>query len=490
MVKKDEGRKKNVLLKKVAISIAILVCAVILVIHQYNTAKAWSNRIYPGVKVENQDLSGKTKEQAKNIIEEKYKSGIIKKKLNIKTSDKNYTLEFSKINPKYDIDGAINQAFNYGKNTNFLKKYALIKFSPAKKYSLKFIYDQKPINELIDSIEKDVNKEPVDATLNTSEGKIKIVLEKKGEKLQKDKLKKELATKINGEIEQDVNIKAPMGAVNAKITGDKISNINCKLSEFSTEYGSISSPERENNIVLATKSINGKVLMPGDSFSFNDIVGERTAEKGYQAAPVIIGNQVDSGLGGGICQVSTTLYNAVIRANIKSVERTHHTLPSHYVKLGMDATVDYGSLDYKFKNTLKYPIYIEGDSSGGVIRFSIYSNNSLEGIVTDVNSDVYQTVEPNIKYEDDATLPEGKTEVVKPYSTGYKVKVTKTTTQNGKLISKDVIADDYYEPVEGVVKRGIKKPETAPPVVPPAVAVPTTTPAATQSSTPPSTPKN
>ncbi len=485
MIKKEEGTKKNVVLKRAVIGVVIVVGVVLFTIHQNNTVKAWSDRIYPGVKIENQDLSGKTKEQAKSIIEQKYGVEIAKKKLNIKTKEKTYTLEFSKMNPKYDIDGAINEAFKYGKDANLLKKYGLIKFSFNKQYALKFEYDHKPLDDLIDNVEKEVNKEPVDATLNISEGNFKVVPEKKGEKLQKDKLKKDLLSKINGKIGEDMNIQAPMEAVSAKITGDKISSINYKIGEFSTEYGSMSSPERANNIMLAAQIINGKILMPGDTFSFNDILGERTAEKGYQAAPVIVGNQVESGLGGGICQVSSTLYNAVIRADIKSIERTHHTLPSHYVKLGMDATVDYGSLDYKFKNTLKYPIYIQGDASGGVISFSVYSNNSLAGIATDINSNVYQTVEANVKYEDDPTLAEGKTEVVKPPSTGYKVKVTKTTTQNGKTISQDIIADDYYEPVEGLIKRGTKKPETpTPPPVVPAATPTTTTPPATPTTAP------
>jgi vancomycin resistance protein YoaR len=166
---------------------------------------------------------------------------------------------------------------------------------------------------------------------------------------------------------------------------------------------------------------------------------------------------VDSGLGGGICQVSTTLYNAILRANIKSVERVHHTLPSHYVPLGMDATVDYGNLDYKFKNTLEYPLYIEADTSGGQVTFNIYSNESLSSIVTEVHSEVYQTIQPGVKYVDDPTLSVGQTQQVQAPSTGYKVKVTKKTTQNGSVISEDVVADDYYKPVDAVIKRGTKK---------------------------------
>lgn len=431
-------------------------------VYQYNTVKAWSNLIYPGVKVSGENLSGKSKDQAKKILEQKYASAIAKKKINVTTPDRTYTLDYSKLNPKYNIDEAVNQAFSYGKSFSTFKKYKLIKGQPDKQISLGVTYDQKSVNDLIESIEKEANKEPVDATIKVSGGNITVVPEQGGKKLQKDKLQKEILAKIEEGIEANTDIKAPIETIAAKITSNKISSINAKIGSFSTEYGSISSAERANNIRLATQSINGKVLMPGDSFSFNDVVGERTADKGYQAAPVIIGNQVDSGLGGGICQVSTTLYNAVLRSNIKSVERAHHTLPSHYVKVGLDATVDYGSLDYKFKNTLEYPIYIDGDTSGGMVAFNIYSNSSLADTLTVIEPHVYQTIQPNIKYIDDATLPDGQTEQVQAASTGYKVKVTKTTTKGGKLISEDVIADDFYEPVTGTIKRGTKKEEPKP----------------------------
>ncbi len=457
MGKKKKGTKKKLPLG-IIIALGVLAIGVVgFITYQYNTVKAWSDLVYPGVKIEGEDLSGKTKDQAKKIIEQKYGAVIAKKKINIKTPDRNYILDYSKLNPKYNMDDVVNEAFTYGKSENLLKKYMIIKGSKQKQYTLKFTYNVKPVNELVDSIEKDINKDPVDATLKGSGGNFTVVPDVKGIKLQKDKLQKEVISKLDGKVGQDVNIQAPTEALTAKITSDKIGSINARIGGYSTDYGSISSSERANNIILSTRSINGKILMPGDSFSFNDVVGERTAQKGYQSAGIIVGNQVESGLGGGICQVSTTLYNAVLRANIKSTERSHHTLPSHYVPLGMDATVDYDNLDYKFKNTLSYPIYIEGDSSGGVVAFNIYSNDSLSSIVTDINSQVYQTIQPEVKYVDDANLPEGQTESVQPPYTGYKVKVTKTTSQSGKVISEELISDDYYKPVDGVIKKGIKK---------------------------------
>ncbi|MBV7272140.1 VanW family protein [Clostridiaceae bacterium UIB06] len=463
MIRKKRNMKKITKLG-VLIGVVVLVGGIIgFAIHQNSTVKAWSDLIYPGVKVSGEDLSGKSKEQAKQILEKKYVDGIAKKKINIVASDRTYTLDYSKLNPKYNIDEAVNQAFSYGKNSNALEKYKLIKWPKEKEVSLGFTYDQKVVNELISSVEQGVNKAPVDATIKVSEGNITVVPDQGGKKLEKDKLQKEVLSKIDGGVKADTDIKAPVETVAAKITSNKISSINAKIGSFSTEYGAISSSERANNIQLATNSINGKILMPGDSFSFNDVVGERTAKKGYQAAPVIIGNQVDSGLGGGICQVSTTLYNAVLRSNIKSVEREHHTLPSHYVKVGLDATVDYGNLDYKFKNTLDYPIYIEGDTSGGVVAFNIYSNSSLSDVITDIKSEIYQVMEANTRYIDDPTLPVGQTEQVQAPSTGYKVRVRKITRKGSTVISNEIITNDSYEAIEGIIKRGTKKEETTPP---------------------------
>ena len=135
-----------------------------------------------------------------------------------------------------------------------------------------------------------------------------------------------------------------------------LSQINTCISSFSTSLGT-SSITRISNIEVCAKAINGKILMPGEIFSFNEVVGKRTKERGYKEAPVIVNNKVESGLGGGICQVSSTLYNAVLIAGIHNIDRTHHSFPSEYVELGLDATVDWENIDFKFTNTLEYPIY-------------------------------------------------------------------------------------------------------------------------------------
>jgi vancomycin resistance protein YoaR len=324
-------------------------------------------------------------------------------------------------------------------------------------YKLKFNYDTKPVKDFIADMQKKIDKSPINSSISmVSSGKFSITKDESGLKLDTQKLEKDILDKINGDITGDIDIDAKVDNVQASITADKLSKINTRISSFSTNFSG-SSANRMSNIILATKSINGKFLMPGDTFSFNGVVGQRTAQKGYKEAPVIVGNKLDSGLGGGICQVSTTMYNAVMRANINATERSHHTLPSHYIGLGMDATVDYGNIDYKFKNTLDFPIYIEGYAQGTNLVFNIYSDKSLTNRTYDLVSETYDIIQPGTNYIDDPNLYEGETVLDQPPSIGYKVRVYKKIYENGKLVGQELVSNETYKKVDEVIRRGTKK---------------------------------
>lgn len=425
--------------------------------YAYSSVKYWETLIYPGVYIESINVSGMTKDKATDVIKRNYSSAIMDNKINIEAPNKTYTIEYSKLDTKQNVEEIVNQAFSYGKNLSMLNKYKLIKKPQPKDFKLSLSYNHDKLVAFLNTIEKETNNGPVNASLNMAGGKFTVTPDKTGVKLEKDKLDKEISDLITANNKSDINVKAVYDSVAASVTADKLSTVDTRISGFSTEFASRSSAERANNIALATKSINGTLLMPGDEFSFNNIVGKRTADKGYKSAPVIIDNKLDYDFGGGICQVSSTLYNAVMRADVKSTERVHHTIPSSYVGLGMDATVDYGNIDYKFKNTLSFPIYLEAYTSGGNIYFNVYSNSSLQGNTYDITNEVYATVQPGTKYVDDPTMAAGQTEVVqKPY-TGYKVKVYRKTIQNGTAISQELVSDDYYRPVDAVIKRGTKK---------------------------------
>lgn len=154
-----------------------------------------------------------------------------------------------------------------------------------------------------------------------------------------------------------------------KITAAHYRKVNRVTGSFITWIGP-GNGGRATNIILATRSLNNYLLFPGEVFSFNRANGPRTAERGYQPAPIIVGNTVVPGLGGGVCQVSTTLYNAVLEAGLEVVERYPHSLPVGYVPPGRDATIsDY--LDFKFRNNTDGLVLIKSAVSGGGIEFRI-----------------------------------------------------------------------------------------------------------------------
>lgn len=193
------------------------------------------------------------------------------------------------------------------------------------------------------------------------------------------------------------------------------------LAKFSTNYNARDT-DRTTNLRLAAEKINGTVLMPGETFSYNTVVGERTIAAGYKEAAMYQNGEVVDGLGGGICQISTTLYNAVLYSNLEIVERRNHQFVPSYAKAGRDATVVYGSIDFKFKNTRNYPVKILCTVSGGVAKCEVYGLKENPDYDVEITSRVTETTATSIKSE-----------------------TYKTVRQNGQVISSERINKDTYK---------------------------------------------
>ena len=193
------------------------------------------------------------------------------------------------------------------------------------------------------------------------------------------------------------------------------------LSTFSTNY-SVRDKDRTTNLTLAANKINGTVLMTGETFSYNTVVGARTIAAGYKEAPIYLSGQVVDGLGGGICQITSTLYNAVVYANLEIVERTNHQFVPSYVTASRDATVVYGSIDFKFKNNRNYPIKITCSVSGGVANFKIFGLKQDDDCEVQISS--YET---------------GRTSTA-IYSEAYKI-----LKRDGKEVGREVLSKDTYK---------------------------------------------
>lgn len=193
------------------------------------------------------------------------------------------------------------------------------------------------------------------------------------------------------------------------------------LSTYSTKY-STRDRDRTTNLQLAANKINGTVLMPGEIFSYNQVVGERTIAAGYKEAPIYVSGEVVDGLGGGICQITSTLYNAVLYANLGIVSRSNHQFVPSYVTASRDATVVYGAIDFKFKNTRDYPIKITCSVSNGIATFNIYGLRSDNEYDVEISSRVTSTTANAI------------------YSEAYRI-----LKQNGQVVKSELLSRDTYK---------------------------------------------
>ena len=225
------------------------------------------------------------------------------------------------------------------------------------------------------------------------------------------------------------------------------------LATYSTSYAS-SNANRSTNIALAASKINGTVLMPGEEFSFNGTVGKRTASAGFKTATVYSNGQVTTDYGGGICQVSSTLYNSVLRANLEITNRVNHTFTVGYVPIGLDATVSWGAPDFKFKNSRNYPVKIVATTSNKRLTISVY------GLKEDVEYEVelvsYKTgtVPYSTVYTTDSSLGKGKTKVVQSGSNGATSVAYKILKLNGQEVSRTLLSKDTYSPHNQIIARG------------------------------------
>lgn len=467
--------------KNIMLAIAAVVVIGVAALSTYSLSikgivKEWDNKIYPSVTVQDIDLGGMTKEDAKNKLIETLETAIDNKKLHIVVGDKQYELIYLDIMPKYDIDGTVEQAYKFGKESGIFKKYMAIKNSNNEKnqISLGFSYDEEKLKAYEEKLQKDVTELAKDATLSIEKGNISVKPGTEGRTINLDSLDLKLKESINGDLNSTNEVTVDLETTKPRVTKEDLSKIKGVIGSFSSSYAT-SAPGRSNNIEIATTAINGTVVMPGETFSFNDVVGPRTIERGYKEAGTYVGNKVEPGIGGGICQVSTAIYRAVMKANLRSVERTNHSMVVGYAKPGLDATVSYGYLDYKFKNTYDFPIYIQGSSSGKVMTYNIYGDPSaLNGKTYNMVNEILETIPPETKVILDSSLPEGKEVSEGTSMTGYKVRSYQITYENGVEVKRDIISTDNYASVGIVVKKGTQ-PST---VVTPSTELTPTTPSA------------
>ncbi|MDU2655624.1 MAG: VanW family protein [Clostridium perfringens] len=451
---KEEKKKSSTGLlkskKKIIISIVIVLAIIIGSIVAYivsiqKKVEEWNDKIYPNVYVENVNLSGMTKEKAIEVLEKDVKEPVEHKTIKVQAADKSIEIKYSDLSPEYNIDETVNEAMNYGKD--------------KKELNLDFKYDESKLTDYEKKLTEMVNQNAKNATISINGSNISVIEGEDGRAIEEDKMVSLVKEAINANPEDNSVVEVPVEVTKPKITKEMLSKIDGVIGSFTTSYTS-SDANRSANVEIAAKTVNGTILMPGDTFSYNNTLGERTTAKGYRDGAAYVGNKVVMVTGGGICQVSTTLYRAVLRAGIMPTERHNHSMTTTYSGPSEDATVSWGSLDYQFKNPYDFPIYIQGYTSNKHVTFNIYGNvQGMDGKTYELQTVVNETLKPSVKTVDDPNLPEGQKVVEQRPVTGYKSSGYLVTYQNGKEIDKKLIGHDVYKQKDEIIKVGTKKAE-------------------------------
>lgn len=524
--------KKKIVISSIIIAIVLILIIIFCTI--FSLINMNSTKIIQGVKINNIDVAGLTKQEAAQKIQEL--TGVKNaSKIKLIKEEFNNEISIEQLEVNYNIENAVERAFFIGRNGNiFSNNFEILDVkSKGKNIELNIEYNSEKLNQIINEINgvipgavkdnsyyvedsnliitkgtdgKCIDKEELSNRVKESltaisvlDDKIELPVEnaKVGE-IDIEKIYNEIHTDakdayytkdpftvfphVNGvdfaisldeaksmlqEEKQEYII--PLKIIVPNITTDKIGSeaFPDMLSTFTTRYdgGNI---DRTTNLRKAVNKINGTVIAPGQTFSYNATLGERSIAAGYREAKVYQGGKVVDGIGGGICQISSTLYNSVVFANLEIVSRRNHGFLTSYLGAGRDATVVYGATDFKFKNTRNYPVKIVASVKNGVARVDIYGIKEQTEYKIDIQTSVTETIPFKTTYIEDTSLPVGKEVVEQKGQNGCKSVAYKVMSLNGKVVSRKLLSNDTYNPMERLIRKGVEaqsveqKPEEAP----------------------------
>lgn len=420
-----------------------------------NAAFTISDKIYDGILVGDIPVGGLSIDEAQNKIRDNFKKQITSPPIYLTYKTKKWPIEAKDIDLDIDAAKLAQQAYNVGRVGNLMnrvqERYCTIHYGNT--IPLALLYNQAKLQDVIKSIADAVHSNPQSSLVLYQNSKISILPEKTGYNVDLEKtlaaLSTSIKTKIPATLELVVNELPP------PILSQDLSGIDSLLSVYTTQFDA-HNENRSKNISIATKNINNILVRPGEIFSFNQYVGERLSEYGYQEAPVFIDGKLVLDWGGGVCQVSSTLYNAALLADMDIVERTSHFHPPSYVPLGRDAAVADNLLDFKFKNTSGNNIYISSEASNNEITIYIFgkTNPALTGIqIIGANQKV---IDPTTVFKEDPNLELGKQVVESEGQKGFEVTTYRVKVTDGHGSTQELLAYDEFQAEDKIIRIGTK----------------------------------
>lgn len=406
-----------------------------------------------GVRIEDADVSGLDILKARALITDSVNKNYSGGSFSLTYGSRVWKFGLDEISYRFLVDDAVSRAFSVGRTGSVFTKVSNAASLLFNNLILEIgtEYDSDKLLDILNKIKKEIDTERVNAAVAYASDKITVTPDREGLSLDVDRnvklVENQLRERNFDGIELAVDVLKP------SIAYDDIKGIDTVLSLFSTSFN-VEDVNRSDNIRLACSRLNGRLLMPGDEFSMDEALGPRTIENGYKEAPVIYMNELIKGPGGGICQVTTTLYDAILLAKLQVLERSHHSMPLGYVNPGQDATIAEDSIDFRFRNSFDYPVCLAAEVVGRRINIRVLGQGGSDGNKVRLVSDIIAEYPPGEdEIEIDDSLADEEMVVSREARKGLRVVLYRDTySSDGRLLERERISEDYYKPSRGLVK--------------------------------------
>ena len=440
--------------KKIKVALIALLVVVLGAVG-FMFSKVKSDKIAENVIVNGINLGGMTKEEAKNKIKV-----FDTNEFTLSSEERSWKLNLDELNFEYDISKTVENAYKVDRSGNiFSNMFDMAKSMMGHETNVRVAieYDKAKAKEELDKIRKDVDREKENAKINTDNDKITIVPEKNGVVLNEAETNKAIEKRSSAnKFKTEAVVKLDEPKIKKSDLEGMDKALGTSVTTFKNNYN------RTENIKIATNASSGVILKPGQEYSFNTIVGKRNKANGYKSAPVIVQGEMQEDLGGGVCQVSSTLYNAALKSGMEIVNVKNHTIPSSYVGMGRDATVTDSGIDFVFKNPYKHNVYIQNYVTGGSIVCQVFGSKADEQNI-EIQTKTISVSQATPQKVEKSDLPAGKEEVDKASRNGYVVETYRIyKDKNGKQIKKEKIATSSYPKQNGVIFVGTAPVEEKP----------------------------
>jgi len=402
-----------------------------------------------GITIEGQDVSGQTVEKAQKTVESTLgntKSTVFK----LVAGEKSVDATGKDLDLCIKNEDVAQRAANYGNEGNPLYRFKAhkdVESGRGKDFKVSLTAKNASVAKYLEKNKASLDTRVINNGLKRVDGNFQYVPGTQGKIVDVNQSADKIADFIskgwdgnNSQIDLVVETKDPIGSQ------EELQSVHDKLGTYNTDFSS-SAAGRAKNVRNGCEKINGSIIYPGETFSVTEAVTPFTAENGYELAGSYENGTTVETYGGGICQVSSTLYNAVIRAELEIVQRNNHSMIVSYVPKSADAAIAEGILDFKFKNNQSTPIYIEGYCEGGKIYFSVYGKETRDPNRTiDFVSEETSKTDPGITFKYDSTKPAGTMTKEQGPHTGYTARLWKVVSVNGQEQSRNVFNNSTYKP--------------------------------------------